>query len=156
MSWNSTEHLRKNNKKSSPPGGPHPVHEGGGRAHPLWARPLSRGPLAAPPTSTPTPYIPSHGEKNQRGSFIVFYNTEPPPSPKTSREGWSRVRSGLRKEESVAIVIINIPPSPISWWSPQCVSNSIVVLLDDDGLDEIYYVLRMMLLWLTRFHRQSS
>ena len=107
---------------------------------------LSRGPPGAPPTSTPTPYIPSRGEKNQRESFITFYDTKPPPSPNLSREGWSGVRSGLRRGESVAIVIINHPPSPISWCSPPCVSNSIVGLLDGDGLDEIYHVIELVLL----------
>ena len=43
--------------KESRPGGPPPVHEGGGRA------PLPRGPPVAPPTSTPTPYIRVRGEK---------------------------------------------------------------------------------------------
>ena len=43
--------------KESRPGGPHPCHEGGGRA------PLPRGPPGAPPTSTPTPYIRVWGEK---------------------------------------------------------------------------------------------
>ena len=59
----------------------------GGAPTPSGRTPLSHGPPAAPPTSTPTPYIPSHGEKKQRGSFIAFYDTEPLPSPKTSREG---------------------------------------------------------------------
>ena len=62
------------------PGGPHPVHEGGGA-------PLPRGPPDAPPTSNPTPYIRVRGEKNQREGFIAFYDMEPPPSPKLSREG---------------------------------------------------------------------
>ena len=48
--------------------------------------------------------------------------------------------------ESVAIVIINLPPSPISGFSPLCVSNSIVGLLDGDGLDEIYHVIVLVLL----------
>ena len=100
--------------KESRPGGPHPVHEGGGRAHPPGRAPLSRGPPDAPPTSTPTPYILFHGEKNQRESFIAFYDTEPPPSPNLSREGLSGVRSGLRRGGFVAVVIINHPPSPIS------------------------------------------
>ena len=85
-------------------------------------------------------------KKNQREEIIAFYDTEPPPSPKTSREGWSGVRSGLRRGESVAIVIINHPPSPISWCSPPCVSNSIVGLLDGDGLDGIYHVIELVLL----------
>ena len=130
---------------------------------PYRARPLSRGPPGPPPTSTPTPYTHFRGEKHQIEGFITFYDMEPPPSPKTSWEGWSGVHSGLRRGESVAIVIINHPPLPISWCSPPCVSNSNVGLPDGDGLDEIYhvielvllglipsihYVLRLMLLWL--------
>ena len=42
------------------PGGPRDR----GRALGGGAHPLSRGPPKAPPTSTPTPYIPSRGEKN--------------------------------------------------------------------------------------------
>ena len=88
------------------------------RAHTLstrvGARPLPRGPPNTPPTSTPTPYIRVRGEKNQRERYILFYDMEPPPSPKLSREGWSGVRSGLRRGESVAVVIINHSPSPIS------------------------------------------
>ena len=42
-------------EKESRPGGPHPVHEGGG-AYP-WARPQPRGLPGAPPTSTLTLYI---------------------------------------------------------------------------------------------------
>ena len=61
-------------------GGPPPLHEGGGA-------PLPSGPLVASPTPTPTPYIMFQGEKNQREEFIAFYDTEQPPSPKTSREG---------------------------------------------------------------------
>ena len=118
----------------------------GGAPTPLGRPLLSRGPPEAPPTSTPTLYIHVQGEKNQREGFIAFYDTEPPPSPKTSREGWSGVRSGLRRGGFVAVVIINHPPSPISWCSPPCVSNSIVGLLDGDGLDEIYHVIELVLL----------
>ena len=67
--------------------GAHPLHEGGGRAYHPGRAPLPRGPPGAPPTSTPTPSIRVRGEKNQREGFIAFYDTEPPPSPKTSREG---------------------------------------------------------------------
>ena len=143
MTWNSTELIfgkySKYWKKNPRQGGLHLSTRVG-------ARPLSRGPPGAPPTSTPTLYIPFHGEKNQRESFIAFYDTEPPPSPKLSREGWSGVRSGLRRGESVAIIIINHPPSPISWCSPPCVSNSIAGLLDGDRLDEIYHVIKLVLL----------
>ena len=123
-----------------------PCPRGWGACLPPWAHPLPCGPPNAPPTSTLTPYIHFQGEKNQGEGFIAFYDTEPPPSPKTSREGWSGVRSGLRSGESVAVVIINHPPSPISWCSPSCVSNSIVGLLDGDGLDEIYHVIELVLL----------
>ena len=147
MTWNSTGYLRikKNPRQRWRPGGPHPVHEGGGRP-PLGCAPLPRGPPGGPPTPTPTPYIGFRGEKNQREEIIAFYDTEPPPSPNLSREGWSGVRSGLRRGEFVAVVIINHPPSPISWCSPPCVSNSIVGLLDDDGLDDIYHVIELVLL----------
>ena len=67
--------------------GAHTLSTRVGARLPPWARPLSRGPPEAPPTSTPTPYIHVRGEKNQRERFIVFYDTEPPPSPKLSQEG---------------------------------------------------------------------
>ena len=144
MSWKSTEALFGKYKKYWQKNQGHGAHglstRQGGRAL------LSRGPPGHLPTSTPTPYIPSRGEKNQRESFITFYDMEPPPSPNLSREGWSGVCSGLRRGESVAVVIINHPPSPISWCSPPCVSNSIVGLLDGDGLDEIYHVIKLVLL----------
>ena len=138
--------IRKIPEENSTSGGPHPVHEGGGRACPPRHAPLPRGPPVAPPTSTPTPYIHVQGEKIKGEGFIAFYDMEPPPSPKLSREGWSGVRSGLQRGESIAIVIINHPPSPISWCSPPCVSNSIVGLLDGDGSNEIYRVIELVLL----------
>ena len=134
------EKIIKNPRQIWRPGGPHPFHEGGGRA------PLPRGPPGCPPTPTPTLYICFRREKNQREEIIAFYDTEPPPSPKTSREGWSGVRSGLRRGGFIAVVIINHPPSPISWCSPPCVSNSVVGLLDGDELDEIYHVIKLVLL----------
>ena len=126
------------------PWGPHPVHEGG--APPLGRAPLPRGPPGCPPTPTPTLYICFRREKNRREEIIAFYDTEPPPSPNLSREGCSGVRSGLRRGGFVAVVIINHPPSPISWCSPPCVSNSIVGLLDGDRLDEFYHVIELVLL----------
>ena len=105
--------ILKTLEEKSTPGGPHPVHEGGGLAYPPGRAPLPHGPPGAPPTSTPTLYIHFRGEKNQREGFIAFYDTEPPPPPVLHREGRSGVRSGLQRGEIVAIIIINLPPSPI-------------------------------------------
>ena len=67
--------------------GPTPCPRGWAVRPPPGRAPLARGPPDAAPTSTPTPYFPFGGEKNQRESFIAFYDTEPPPSPNLSREG---------------------------------------------------------------------
>ena len=68
-----------------------PAKDEGQGAHHLatrWgARPLPRGLPVASPTPTPPPYIEFQGGKNEREEIIAFYDTEPPPSPKTSREG---------------------------------------------------------------------
>ena len=138
---NILEKTIKNPRQRWRPGGPHPSHEAGGRAPPSSWAPWK--PSDANPNSI---YSLSERKKNKREEIIAFYDTEPPPSPKTSREGWSGVRSGLRRGGFVAVVIINHPPSPISWCSPPCVSNSIVGLLDGDGLDEIYHVIELVLL----------
>src|SRR3990170_7403527 len=42
-------HILKILGEESTRGGPHPVHEGGGRTLPPWARPLPRGPPGRPP-----------------------------------------------------------------------------------------------------------
>ena len=47
----------KNTKRKKYRRGPHPGHEGGGRAHPPRARPLPRGAPVAPPTYPLHPYI---------------------------------------------------------------------------------------------------
>ena len=90
MSWKSTEALFGINKnfwrKELMSGGPQPVHETAPAA-PLGGSVLSRGPPGPPPTSTPTPYMPSRGEKNRGESFMAFQDTEPPPSPNLSRVG---------------------------------------------------------------------
>ena len=74
----------------------------------------ARGAHVAPPTSSPPPYKLFRPEKNQREEIIAFYDMEPTPPPVLRREGRSGVRSGLRRVEIEAIVIINHPPSPIS------------------------------------------
>ena len=45
-------------------GGQAPDHEGGGRAHTPWARPLSRGPTVAPLHLFLHPHTPSSSQKN--------------------------------------------------------------------------------------------
>ena len=52
-------------------------------------------------------------EKIKREEFIAFHDPEAPPHPVLALEGRSGVRFGLRIKEIVAIVIINLPPSPI-------------------------------------------
>ena len=56
------------------------------------------------------PFVP---EKIKREEFIAFHNPEAPPHPVLALEGRSGVRFGLRIKEIVAIVIINLLPSPI-------------------------------------------
>ena len=67
----------------------------------------------APPPPISALYIPFRSEKNQREGFIAFYDTEAPPPRVLHLEGRSGVRFGLRRGEIVAIVIINLPSSPI-------------------------------------------
>ena len=81
---------------------------------PLGGTLVACGPPATPLTSTPTPYNPIRGEKNQREAFIAFHDTEPPPPPVLPREGRSGVCFGLRRGEIDAVVITNHPSSPIS------------------------------------------
>ena len=61
------------------------AHEGGGAPAPLGRAPYLMGPLL-PLRLQLHLHILSFDEKNQREEIIAFY-TEPPPSPKTSREG---------------------------------------------------------------------
>ena len=90
------------------------------RGAPGWARPpllACPGGLYQPggPADDPPDTIKSHiSRKNQGERIIAIHETEPPPSPVLPREGRSGVRLGLQRGESVAIVIINLPPSPIS------------------------------------------
>ena len=95
MTWTFTENIFGIYKKywqKNQDQGPTPCPRGWEARLPPYVRPQSRGPPDAPPTSTPTPYIHFRGEKKQGEGFSVFYDTEPPPSPKLSREGWSGVR----------------------------------------------------------------
>ena len=79
--------IRKIPAKDEGHGGHHLATRVGGAPAPLGRAPLPRGPPVASPTPTPPPYIEFWGEKNQREEVIAFYDTEPLPSPKTSREG---------------------------------------------------------------------
>ena len=63
------------------PGGPHLVHEGGRRACPRCA------PWSSTDLNSNSIYSHLWRKKSQRARFIMFYDTEPPPSPKLSREG---------------------------------------------------------------------
>ncbi len=56
------------------------------------------------------PFIP---KKIKREEFIAFHDPEAPPHPVLALEGRSGVRFGIRIKEIVAIVIINLLPSPI-------------------------------------------
>ena len=146
MSWKSTEALFGINKNFWAK----EIRQGA-QGLSMRQAPLGRAPCLMGPLRLRRPQLQLHifrltEKKNQRGTFIAFYDTEPPPSPNLSREGWFGVRSGLRRGGFVAVVIINHPPSPISWCSPPCMSNSIVGLLDGDGLDEIYHVIKLVLL----------
>ena len=72
--------------------GPHPVHEGGRCAYPPGRTPCLVGPLMPTDVHLDSIYSLSgrkkFGEKKIQGEgFITFYDTEPPPSPKLSREG---------------------------------------------------------------------
>ena len=82
------------------PGGPHPVHETGGRP-PIGRAPLSRGPPGPPSTSTPTPYIHVRGEKirkkvssrfmtQSRRQALISLGRADLESVRGSREGFRR------------------------------------------------------------------
>jgi len=148
MTWKSTEIIfgiyKKYWKKNPRQGGHNLSTRVGARLPPWPCPPASWAPWRSTDLNSNSIYSCS-GRKNREG-FIAFYDTEPPPSPNLSREGWSGVRSGPQRGESVAIIIINLPPSPIPWCSPSCMSNSIIGLLDGDGLDEIYHVIELVLL----------
>ena len=116
--------ILKIQEEKSMSGAPHPVHEGGGS--PQGAPPCLVGPLRLHRPQLQLHIFTFRKKKNQREGFIAFYDIELSQSPVLPREGRSGVRSGLRRGESVAVIIISLPPSPTSWCSPPCVSNSIV------------------------------
>ena len=66
--------------------GPPPLHEGGGAPAPLGRAPYLVPPYCLFDSNSNSIYC-VLGRKNQREEFIAFYDTEPPPSPKTSQEG---------------------------------------------------------------------
>ena len=66
--WNERDPEDLECKPRSSRGG----HEGGGRAHPYRARPLSRGPLGRPPTYFFLLYIPTYPENIQGANKIQF------------------------------------------------------------------------------------
>ena len=67
-------------EKESRPGAPHPGHKGGSAPPDLVA------PWTSTDLNSNSIYSVSR-RKNQRESFITYYDTEPPPSPNLSREG---------------------------------------------------------------------
>ena len=84
----------KNTSKRWRPGGPHPSHEG---APPRVRPPYLVGPWMPSDANSNSIYLLSE-RKNQREEIIAFYDTEPPPSPNLSREGWSGVHSAVCSE----------------------------------------------------------
>ena len=72
------------------------------------------------------PFVP------EKKRFRRVFDSEEPPPPLLHLEGRSRVRLGLRRGEIVAIVIINLLPSPIPWSSSSFVSNLFVGSLGGD------------------------
>ena len=83
----TSQKIRKIPAKDEGQGAHHLATRVGGALAPLERAPLPHGPPVASPTPTPPPYIEFQGEKNQGEEIITFHDTEPPQSPKTSREG---------------------------------------------------------------------
>ena len=126
-------------------GGPHPVHEGGGAPTP-WARPCLVGPLELHQPQLQL-YIFVFGEKKIR---------EKDSSHFTIRSRRQALNSLGRADLESVRGSGEGNPSPSSSPTflhhqfhdahPPCVGNSIVGLLDGDGLDEIYHVIELVLL----------
>ena len=89
MSWKSMDQLFRINKKYWQKNQGQGAHT---RSTRVGARlPPGRAPCLVGPLELHGPQLQLHifvfGEKNQREGFIMFYDTEPPPGPKLSREG---------------------------------------------------------------------
>ena len=148
MTWNSTEHLRKNNKKSLPKNQGQGAHTLSTRVEarpPPWACPLPRGPPGVPLTSTQL-HIFTFGEKKIREKVSSRFTTRSRHQALISlgRADLESVRGfgeGIHRHR-------HHQPSSITNFMmlTACVSNSIIGLLDGDGLDEIYHVIELVLL----------
>ena len=110
-----------------------------------------RAPCLVGPLTLHRPQLQLHiftfGEKKIKEKVSLHFTTRSRRQALISlgRADLESVR-GFGEGGFVAVVIINHPPSPISWCSPPCVSNSIVGLLDGYGLDEIYHLIELVLL----------
>ena len=111
----------------------------------MGARPLSRGPPEAPPTSTPTPYIHVRGEKNRENDSSRFMiRSRRQALISLGRADLESVwGSGEGDSSSSSSTILHH-----QFHDAHRVSNSIVGLLDGDVLDEIYHVIELVLLGL--------
>ena len=93
-------------------GGPHPAHEGGGRALPPWARPLPRGPPGGPPMSIFC-YIESFDEEKIISHLLGRNSAATRRNLGGTNLGlWrscSTRETSLREGEIIAIVITNAP-----------------------------------------------
>ena len=119
------------------------THQG---ASPLLAHPGGLSPPGGPANPKTDAIISYFRRKNQGEIIIMIHETELPPSPVLPREVRSGVRLGLWRGGSSFFVVTNPSPSPIPWCSPPGVSNSFVGLLVDEELDEIHYVIELVLL----------
>ena len=88
-------------------------HKPCSRDHPPGRGYQACGAHVAMPPPIPALFIPFRPEKIKREEFIAFHDPEAPPHPVLALAGRSRVRFGLWIKEIVAIVIINLLPSPI-------------------------------------------
>ena len=126
--------------------GPTPCPRGWGRAPSPWARPpVSWAPWGSADLNSNYIYSLSRRKKSERKFHRVLrYGAAAKPESLLGGLIWSPF--GAPERGICRRRHINHPPSPISWCSPSCVSNSIVGLLDGDGLDEIYHVIELVLL----------